>query len=76
MPKHYGGEKEENSNPKPKASGGKLSDKQKSQLKKHMEKMEKDGMSKSEMKSHRMKLMSRMRKGSSVGRAHKELMSG
>lgn len=71
MPKHYGGEKEENSNPKPKASGGKLSDKQKSQLKKHMDK---SGLSGSEAKSHRMKMMSRMRRGMSVGKAHKDIM--
>ena len=71
MPKHYGGEKEENSNPKPKASGGKLSDKQKSQLKKHMDK---SGLSGSEAKSHRMKMMSRMRRGMSVAKAHKDIM--
>ena len=39
-----------------------MSDKQKADLKKHMEKMKKGGMSASEMKSHRMKLMGRMRK--------------
>ena len=72
MPKHYGGEKEENSNPKPKACGGKLSDKQKSQLKKHMEK---SGLSGSEAKSHRMKMMSRMRRGMSIAKSHKDIMS-
>ena len=44
----------------------KMSDKQKADLTKHMDKMKKDGMSASEMKSHRMKLMSRMRKDPKV----------
>jgi len=47
---------------KKKRESVKMTDKQKSDLNKHMEKMKKDGMSASEMKSHRMKLMSRMRK--------------
>ena len=47
---------------KPKRTGAKMSDKQKADLKKHMEKMKKGGMSPSEIKSHRMKLMGRMRK--------------
>ena len=51
---------------KKKREGKKLSDKQKADLTKHMEKMKKDGMSASEMKSHRMKLMSRMRKDPKV----------
>lgn len=72
MPEHYG-EDGMKAEPK-KSSGGKMSDKQKSDLKKHMAKMEKGGMSKSEMKSHRMKMMSRMRKGMSVARAHKDVM--
>ena len=40
-------------------SQGKLSDKQKSDLKKHMDK-HKDDMSPSEAKSHRMKTMNRL----------------
>jgi hypothetical protein len=52
-----------------------MSDKQKADLNKHMEKMKKGGMSGSELKSHRMKLMSRMRRGSSVNKAHKDVMS-
>jgi hypothetical protein len=63
MPEHYGDDK-------PKKSSGKLSDKQKSDLKKHMDKMD---MSASEKKSHRMKMMSRMRRGDSVSKAHKEI---
>ena len=50
-----------------------MTDTQKAQLKKHMTKMEKGGMSKSEMKSHRMKMMGRMRKGMSVNKAHKDI---
>ena len=62
--------------PKPKRESKKLTDKQKTDLNKHMEKMKKNGMSASEMKSHRMKLMSRMRnKGMTVGKAHKDIMS-
>ena len=53
-------------------SQGKLSDKQKSDLKKHMDKVGKD-MSASEKKSHRMKMMSRMRQGKSVSQAHKDI---
>jgi hypothetical protein len=69
MPEHYGEEK-------PKAtiaSKGKMSDKQKADLKKHMDKVGKD-MSASEKKSHRMKMMGRMRKGESVSKAHKSIM--
>jgi len=47
---------------KKKREGKKLTDKQKADLNKHMEKMKKDGMSLTEQRSHRMKLMSRMRK--------------
>ncbi len=46
---------------------GKLSDKQKSDLKKHMDKLE---MTSTEKKSHRMKMMAQMRKGHSVKKAH------
>jgi hypothetical protein len=61
---------------KKKREGKKLSDKQKEDLTKHMNKMKKDGMSSSEMKSHRMKLMSRMRKDpkTTARKAHKDIM--
>lgn len=59
------------SKPKTKTASGKLSDKQKADLKKHMDKLD---LSASEKKSHRMKMMSRMRKGMSVGKAHKDIM--
>ena len=58
---------------KAKREGVKMTDKQKTDLNKHMEKQKKAGMSASEMKSHRMKMMSRMRKGMSVNKAHKDL---
>ena len=78
MPGHYGDDepmKEEKpmTAPKPSRGGGKLSEKQKADLKKHMTKMQNGGMSASEMKSHRMKMMVRMRKGMSVGKAHKDI---
>lgn len=57
-----------------KSSGGKMSDKQKAQLKKHMDKLKKDGMGTSELKSHRMKMMARMRKGETLNKAHKGIM--
>lgn len=56
---------------KPKKSMGKMTDKQKADLKKHMEK---SGLTGSEAKSHRMKMMSRMRKGMSIAKAHKDIM--
>jgi len=79
MPGHYGDDepmKEEKpmTAPKPSRGGGKMTDKQKADLKRHMEKHKKAGMSASEMKSHRMKMMVRMRKGMSVGKAHKDIM--
>ena len=58
---------------KPKRVGTKMSDKQKVDLKKHMVKMEKGGMTKSEMKSHRMKMMGKMRKGMTINKAHKAI---
>ena len=81
MPDHYDDSVESEPAPaseaaapaKKKREGVKMTDKQKDQLKKHMAKMEKQGMSKSEMKSHRMKMMGRMRKGMSVAKAHKDI---
>lgn len=58
---------------KKKREGVKMTDKQKVQLNKHMEKQKKAGMSASEMKSHRMKMMGRMRKGMSIAKAHKDI---
>mgnify|MGYP003119273886 FL=1 len=50
-----------------------MSDKEKKDLTKHMEKMKKGGMDAKEMKSHRMKMMARMRNGMTVGKAHKDI---
>jgi hypothetical protein len=58
---------------KKKREGVKMTDAQKKALSKHMDKVGKD-MSASEKKSHRMKMMSRMRKGASVNKAHTEIM--
>ena len=58
---------------KARKSTGKMSDDQKSKLKKHMVKMQKGGMSASEMKSHRMKMMGRMRKGMTIQKAHNDI---
>jgi len=60
---------------KPTTNGKKLSDKQKDELKKHMEKMKKGGMSLTEQRSHRMRLMGKMRQGKSLKAAHKEVTS-
>jgi len=76
MPGHYDDDEPKVKSvtaPKPTSRGGKMSDKQKADLKRHMEKMQKGGMSASEMKSHRMKMMVRMRKGMSVNKAHKDI---
>ena len=86
MPEHYGESKVEKkkrgrprkmkeAEPEPapepsKKSNGKLSDKQRQDLRKHMEKT---GLSGSEAKSHRMKMLSRMRRGMSVAAAHKDI---
>ncbi len=64
--------KKESKKEAPKKSMGKMSEKQKADLKKHME-GHKDKMSASEMKSHRMKMMSRMRKGMSIKEAHDDI---
>lgn len=58
--------------PKPKRVVVKMTEKQKLDLKKHMDKVGKS-MSPSERKSHRMRMMSQMRKGKSVNQAHKAI---
>lgn len=57
--------------PKQKRASTKMTDKQKADLNKHMKKT---GLTGSEAKSHRMKMMSKMRQGRSVAKAHKEIM--
>lgn len=74
MPEHYDADNSNSPPPvaeKKKREGVKMTDKQKADLKKHMEK---SGLTGSEAKSHRMKMMSRMRKGESIAKAHKEIM--
>ena len=58
---------------KKKREGVKMTDKQKGDLTRHMNKMKKAGMSPAEQKSHRMKMMGRMRKGMSVNKAMKDI---
>lgn len=54
---------------------GQLSDKQKQQLKTHMEKhKDLQDLTPSQLKSHRMKMMSRMRKGMTLKQAHADIM--
>ena len=58
---------------KKKREGKPMTDAQKKALTKHMEKPEQKAMDSKGRKSHRMKMMVRMRKGMSVGAAHKEI---
>ena len=53
---------------------GGLTQKQRVDLKKHMDKLKEGGMDSKEVKSHRMKMMARMKKGMSVSKAHKDIM--
>ena len=75
MPDHYDDKPSDNVVNEPpakkKRESTKMTDKQKADLKKHMDK---SGLTGSEAKSHRMKMMSRMRKGMSVQKAHKDIM--
>jgi len=57
-----------------KKSTGKLSEKQKADLKKHMDR-HKDKMSPSEVKRHRMQMLVRMRRGLTISQAHKDITS-
>ena len=61
---------------KKKREGKKMTDKQKADLTKHMEKMKKGGMSLTEQRSHRMKMMAQLKKDpkNTVNKAHKALM--
>jgi len=57
--------------PEPKKGG--LTQKQREDLRKHMDKLKKGGMPPAEVKSHRMKMMARMKKGMSISKAHKDI---
>ncbi len=59
--------------PAPAPKKGGLTQKQREDLTKHMDKLKKGGMSPSEVKSHRMKMMARMKKGMTVAKAHKDI---
>lgn len=59
---------------KPRTNGKKMTDKQKADLSKHMVKMKAGGMTLTEQRSHRMKMMGRMRKGETLNKAHKNVM--
>ena len=73
MPEHYGDSPAPQTNlPAPAKKGG-LTVKQREDLKKHMDKLKKGGLSGTELKSHRMKMIVRMRKGMSVSAAHKDI---
>ena len=56
----------------------KLTDKQKTELNKHMDKLKKDGMTLTEQRSHRMRMMAKMRKDPKMTakKAHTALMKG
>ena len=60
---------------KKKREGKKMTDKQKTDLNKHMEKLKKGGMSLTEQRSMRMRMMAQLRKDEkmTVNRAHKAL---
>lgn len=61
------------SSPKPKA--GKMTDKQKADLRKHMaQHRDLKDLSPSQLKSHRAKMASRLRKGMSMAQAHRDIM--
>ena len=58
---------------KKKREGVKMTDKQKLDLNKHMAKEKKAGKTPAEMKSLRMRLMARQRKGMTINKALKEI---
>jgi len=62
---------------KKKREGKKMTDKQKADLNKHMEKLKKGGMTLTEQRSHRMRMMGQLRKDEkmTVTKAHKALYS-
>ena len=58
---------------KPKSTG--LTDKQKTALKKHMDQhRDLKDLSPAQLKSHRLKMMSRLRKGMTMAQAHRDIM--
>jgi len=78
----YGGSQKDKSSrpksmpaPRPSSKSSSLTERQKTMLKNHMDKHKdlKD-LSPAQMKSHRSKMMSRMKKGMSISKAHKDTM--
>jgi len=68
MPSHYGSEQSTKSSKK-------LTDKQKADLKKHMDKhKDLQDLTPAQLKSHRLKMMAQMRKGHSIKKSHSEIM--
>ena len=79
----YGGSQKDKSSrpksmpaPRPSSKSSTLTERQKTMLKNHMDKHKdlKD-LSPAQMKSHRAKMMSRIKKGMSIANAHKDIMS-
>ena len=79
---NYGGSQKDKSSrpksmpaPRPSSKSSSLTERQKTMLKNHMDKHKdlKD-LSPAQMKSHRSKMMSRMKKGMSISKAHKDIM--
>tara|TARA_R110002110_G_scaffold48258_3_gene144105 strand:+ start:90 stop:335 length:246 start_codon:yes stop_codon:yes gene_type:complete len=78
----YGGSQKDKSSrpksmpaPRPSSKSSPMTERQKTMLKNHMDKHKdlKD-LSPAQMKSHRAKMMSRMKKGMSIAKAHKDIM--
>ena len=78
----YGGSQKDKSSrpksmpaPRPSSKSSSLTERQKTMLKNHMDKHKdlKD-LSPAQMKSHRSKMMSRLKKGMSISKAHKDIM--
>lgn len=77
---NYGGsQKDKSSRPKsmpaplPASKSRPLTQRQKTMLKNHMDNLK--NLSPAQMKSHRAKMMSRIKKGMSIAAAHKDIMS-
>ena len=79
----YGGSQKDKSSrpksmpaPRPSSKSSPMTQRQKTMLKNHMDKHKdlKD-LSPAQMKSHRAKMMSRIKKGMSIANAHKDIMS-
>ncbi len=72
----YGSQQPKKESKKPPSkSSNKLTDKQKADLKKHMDKhKDLQDLTPAQLKSHRLKMMAQMRKGHSIKKSHSEIM--